>query len=84
MRCQHTEEVHAITDHLDLLLLLQVPSLTCDVVCPHLQNTNITRLKIGPQNLILSQNEKLVSGPTSFVKIPPGHFCVVLHPLDKK
>ena len=49
-----------------------------------MQNTNITSLKIGPQNLVLSENEKLVSGPTSFVKIPPGHFCVVLHPLDKK
>ena len=46
------------------------------------QNTNITSLKVGPQNLVLSENQKLIKTAAPFVKIPPGSYCVVVHPLD--
>jgi major vault protein len=45
-------------------------------------NTNITSLKVGPQNLVLSENQKLIKTAAPFVKIPPGSYCVVVHPLD--
>lgn len=50
----------------------------------HLQNTNITLMEVGPQNLILQDNHKLVAGPLPFIKIPPGHYTVVVNPIDQR
>lgn len=46
-------------------------------------NTNVPSVEVGPQNLILQDNHKLVAGPLPFVKIPPGHYCVVCDPIDR-
>ena len=51
---------------------------------PSPQNTNITVLEVGPQNLILQDNHKLVAGPLPFVIIPPGHYTVIINPIDKR
>ncbi|KAJ8315004.1 hypothetical protein KUTeg_007154 [Tegillarca granosa] len=44
------------------------------------QNTNITRIEIGPQTIALRTNERLVVEPTPMVIIPPGHYCVIKDP----
>lgn len=49
-----------------------------------LQNTNVTKLEVGPQNLIIQDNHKLVDGPNPFVRIPPGYYCVVQDPIDQR
>lgn len=46
-------------------------------------NTNVTKLEVGPQNLIIQDNHKLVDGPNPFVRIPPGYYCVVQDPIDQ-
>ncbi len=46
------------------------------------QTTNITTLEVGPTNLMLRDNQKLVAGPHPFVKVPPGHYCIVKNPID--
>ncbi|KAL3864069.1 hypothetical protein ACJMK2_005775 [Sinanodonta woodiana] len=46
-------------------------------------NTNITRLEVGPQTLVLQSNERLVAGPLPMIVIPPAHYCVVLDPVTK-
>ena len=33
---------------------------------------------------MLQDNQKLVAGPLPFVKIPPGHYTVVINPIDKR
>ena len=47
-------------------------------------NTNITFLAVGPQNLVLSENQKLVAGPSPFVKLAPGHYTTVINPIDRR
>ncbi|XP_064383731.1 major vault protein-like [Halichondria panicea] len=44
--------------------------------------TNITTLEVGPANLMLRDNQKLVAGPHPFVKVPPGYYCIVKNPID--
>lgn len=44
----------------------------------------MTSLEVGPQNLMLQDNQRLVAGPHPFVKIPLGHYCVVKDPIDKR
>ena len=46
------------------------------------QTTNITTLEVGPANLMLRDNQKLVAGPHPFVKVPPGYYCIVKNPID--
>ena len=46
------------------------------------QNTNVTSMYVGPRNLMLADNQKLIAGPLPFVVIPPGHYCVVQNPID--
>jgi len=46
-------------------------------------NTNVTTLEVGPQNLMMQDNHKLVAGPLPFIKIPPGHYCIVTNPIDR-
>lgn len=49
-----------------------------------LQNANVTKLEVGPQNLIIQDNHKLVDGPNPFIRVPPGYYCVVQDPIDKR
>ena len=56
------------------------PSLYNDIIT--FQNTNVTSMYVGPRNLMLADNQKLIAGPLPFVVIPPGHYCVVQNPID--
>lgn len=49
------------------------------------QNSNVTRLEIGPRTFIRQDNERVVYGPEKMVTIPPRHYCIIENPvaLDK-
>lgn len=46
-------------------------------------NTNITRVEMGPQTVVLDANERLVAGPLPMIVIPPAHYCVIENPMFK-
>jgi len=45
------------------------------------QNTNVTRVEIGPKTYIRQDNEKVVYGPQQMITIPPRHYCIVENPV---
>lgn len=45
------------------------------------QNTNVTRLEIGPQIYIRQDHERVVLGPERMIIIPPRHYCIVENPV---
>ncbi len=47
------------------------------------QNTNVTRVEVGPQTYIRQDNERVVSGPSKMIVVPPRHYCVVENPVVK-
>jgi len=50
-------------------------------------NTNVTRIEIGPQTFTRQEHEKVVFGPEEFVKIPPRNYVIIQNPVvrdDKK
>ena len=72
-----------------------MPIITVENICYHsllniddfsfsIQNTNITTLEVGPQNLVLQDNHTQEAGPLPFVTIPPGHYCTVNNPIDRR
>ncbi|CAC5421281.1 MVP [Mytilus coruscus] len=44
--------------------------------------TNITRIEIGPQTIVLKTNESFVAGPLPMIVIAPGYYCVVHNPVS--
>ncbi|XP_067656927.1 major vault protein-like [Haliotis asinina] len=44
--------------------------------------TNITRLEVGPQTLVLKSNERLEAGPLPMIVVPPGHYISVTDPVS--
>ena len=55
---------------------------------PHLQyihvldnNTNITRLEVGPQRFTPQQHERVVLQPSPFVVIPPQQYAIISNPI---
>lgn len=44
------------------------------------QNTNVTKLEIGPKTFIRQDNEKVVAGPEKMIVVPPRHYCVIENP----
>lgn len=50
------------------------------------QNTNVTRVEVGPNTYIRQDNEKVVFGPNQMITIPPRHYCIVENPvlIDEK
>jgi major vault protein len=46
-------------------------------------NTNVTRLVVGPQTFALQDHEKLVLMPTKMLVIPPEHYCIIGNPTTK-
>lgn len=44
-------------------------------------NTNITKLIVGPQNLRLTKNVKVVEGPAKMILIPPMSYAVIKNPV---
>ena len=45
------------------------------------QNTNCTRLEIGPKTYIRQDNERVVFGPERMITVPPRHYCVIENPV---
>lgn len=45
------------------------------------QNTNVTRLEIGPKTYIRQDNERVVFGPERMITVPPRHYCVIENPV---
>eukprot|EP00672_Neobodo_designis_P019280 CAMPEP_0174833136 /NCGR_PEP_ID=MMETSP1114-20130205/4051_1 /TAXON_ID=312471 /ORGANISM="Neobodo designis, Strain CCAP 1951/1" /LENGTH=841 /DNA_ID=CAMNT_0016067007 /DNA_START=44 /DNA_END=2569 /DNA_ORIENTATION=- len=53
----------------------------------HDNNSNVTRVLVGPQSYTCQDHEAVVQGePVSCIAVPPSHYCVVLNPVarDKK
>jgi len=46
-------------------------------------NTNTTRLAIGPDTYCLKDQEEVVFGPEKYIVVPPRHYCVILNPVVK-
>ena len=44
------------------------------------QNTNVTRLVVGPKTFIRQDNEKVIHGPEKMITVPPRHYCIVESP----
>jgi len=44
-------------------------------------NSNVTRVMVGPQTFVRQDHEKLVAGPEAMVMIPPRHYCIIQNPL---
>lgn len=45
------------------------------------QNTNVTRLEVGPQTFIRQDNERVVLGPEKMITVPPRHYCIIENPV---
>jgi len=45
------------------------------------QNTNVTKLEVGPQTYIRQDNEKVILGPEKMIVVPPRHYCIVENPM---
>ena len=46
------------------------------------QNTNVTRVEVGPRTYIRQDNEKVVYGPNQMITIPPRHYCIIENPVS--
>ena len=44
-------------------------------------NTNITRVEVGPQTFTRQDHEKIVTEPTPMIMIPPRNYCVIKNPI---
>jgi len=44
------------------------------------QNTNVTRLEVGPKTFVKQDHEKVILGPERMLIIAPRHYCVVENP----
>eukprot|EP00794_Sanderia_malayensis_P013890 gene13890-15338_t len=45
------------------------------------QNSNVTKVEVGPKTYIRQDNEKVVFGPERMITIPPRQYCVVENPV---
>ncbi|KAK6967558.1 major vault protein [Biomphalaria glabrata] len=45
------------------------------------QNTNVTKIEIGPQTYIRQDNQRVTLGPEKMVVVPPRHYCVIENPV---
>nr|XP_058948197.1 major vault protein-like isoform X1 [Pocillopora verrucosa]XP_058948198.1 major vault protein-like isoform X1 [Pocillopora verrucosa] len=45
------------------------------------QNTNVTKVEVGPKTFIRQDNEKVILGPERMITIPPRHYSVVENPV---
>jgi len=44
-------------------------------------NANVTSVVVGPKTFTRQDHEKVVSGPTEMIMIPPRHYCVIANPV---
>ena len=47
------------------------------------QNTNVTRVEVGPKTFIRNEHERVVFGPERMVTVSPNHYCVIENPAVK-
>jgi major vault protein len=50
-------------------------------------STNVTRVVVGPATFTRQEQERVVSGPSSMIMVPPRHYCIIQNPVvfdDKK
>ncbi|XP_066433020.1 major vault protein isoform X2 [Eleutherodactylus coqui] len=45
------------------------------------QNSNISRVEIGPKTYIRQDNERVLFRPVRMVMVPPRHYCVIQNPI---
>ena len=45
------------------------------------QNSNVTKMEIGPMTYIRQDNEKVILEPKKMVVVPPRHYCIVENPV---
>ncbi|XP_077170653.1 major vault protein [Paroedura picta] len=45
------------------------------------QNSNVTRVEMGPKTYIRQDNERIVFTPKKMVMVPPRHYCIILNPV---
>jgi len=46
-------------------------------------NSNVTRVEVGPQTFTRQDHEKLITGPDPMIMIPPRHYCIIQNPVMK-
>lgn len=46
------------------------------------QNTNVTKVVIGPKTYIRQDNERIVTSPVKMMIVPPRHYCVIEDPVS--
>jgi len=44
-------------------------------------NTNVTRVVIGPLTFTRQDHEQIVSGPNAMILVPPRHYCIIQNPV---
>ena len=44
------------------------------------QNSNVTKVEVGPKTFIRQDNEKVILGPEKMIVVPPRHYCIVENP----
>jgi len=45
------------------------------------QNSNVTKMEVGPKTYIRQDNEKVILGPEKMIVVPPRHYCIVENPV---
>lgn len=45
------------------------------------QNSNVSRVEVGPKTYIRQDNERILFAPLRMVTIPPRHYCIVTNPV---
>jgi len=46
-------------------------------------NSNVTRVEVGPQTFTRQDHEKVVYGPEPTIMVPPRHYCIIGNPIVK-
>jgi len=46
-------------------------------------NTNVTRVEVGPQTFTRQDHEKVVAGPDPMIIIPPRNYCIIQNPVTR-
>jgi len=46
-------------------------------------NSNVTRVVVGPTTVTRQEHEKLVAGPEPMIMVPPRHYCLVANPVTR-
>jgi major vault protein len=44
-------------------------------------NTNVTRVEVGPKTFTRQDHEIVVAGPEPMIMIPPRHYCIIANPV---